>query len=327
MQITSAVAPRIVSTRALVERATRAPSSHNTQPWRFREESDRVVALRADRTRVLSINDPEDRELTISCGAALLHLRVAAAAVGLTTSVSILPSIEDRDLLARVSLAEGVVDPVDRTLARAIDTRRTERGRMHERPVPDALLRELESAAVREGAWLHVVRAPRERDAIASLAAEGDRRLFADREWRRELAVWLRSRRAGDGLTFVPAPVLPIARIVIARVDLGAHVARADHHVATSAPTLAVLGTDRDDVPSWIAAGQALARVLLRAALTGAQASFFNQPIQVASLRPELGAAIGRTTFPQLVMRLGFPVRASAPTPRRAVESVLELSA
>ena len=35
-----------------------------------------TVELLADRTRALPVNDPQDRELTISCGCALFNLRV-----------------------------------------------------------------------------------------------------------------------------------------------------------------------------------------------------------------------------------------------------------
>lgn len=55
---------------ALVRYAVRAPSSHNSQPWLFRVVGD-TLELRADRGRRLPVVDPEDRELTISCGAAL----------------------------------------------------------------------------------------------------------------------------------------------------------------------------------------------------------------------------------------------------------------
>jgi len=42
---------------ALVEAAALAPSSHNTQPWRFRPDGD-AIDLLADRTRALPVNDP-----------------------------------------------------------------------------------------------------------------------------------------------------------------------------------------------------------------------------------------------------------------------------
>ena len=67
--------------RFLARYAILAPSGHNTQPWLFRIRNG-VLALRADRTRALPVVDPDDRELTISCGAALFNLRAAARGLG-----------------------------------------------------------------------------------------------------------------------------------------------------------------------------------------------------------------------------------------------------
>jgi hypothetical protein len=36
-------------------------------------ESDTAIDVLADRTRALPVNDPEDRELTISCGCAVFN--------------------------------------------------------------------------------------------------------------------------------------------------------------------------------------------------------------------------------------------------------------
>ena len=55
-------------------------------------------------------------------------------------------------------------------------------------------------------------------------------------------------------------------------------------------PRRAVLGTDGDNPGDWLHAGQAPARVLLRARIDRVDASF-NQPIQVGKLRPLLGWA------------------------------------
>ena len=77
------------------ERALRAPSVHNSQPWQWRI-SDGVVELHADPDRHLVGTDPDRRDLVISCGAALHHLRVAALASGLLPAVSRLPDPGDR---------------------------------------------------------------------------------------------------------------------------------------------------------------------------------------------------------------------------------------
>jgi hypothetical protein len=72
-----------MSITELVAAAAQAPSSHNTQPWRWIASPDETrIELHADRRQALPVNDPRGRELVISCGAALFALRVAAARAG-----------------------------------------------------------------------------------------------------------------------------------------------------------------------------------------------------------------------------------------------------
>jgi hypothetical protein len=56
--------------RKAVERASLAPSVHNTQPWRFVVRPT-VLELHADSDRQLRALDPTGRQLVISCGCAL----------------------------------------------------------------------------------------------------------------------------------------------------------------------------------------------------------------------------------------------------------------
>ena len=81
---------RTADLTAAVEHALRAPSVHNTQPWRWRIRPD-AVELHADWDRHLVATDPDRRDLVISCGAALHHLEVALAARGLTAQVRRMP--------------------------------------------------------------------------------------------------------------------------------------------------------------------------------------------------------------------------------------------
>ena len=88
-----------------------------------------------------------------------------------------------------------------------------------------------------------------------------------------------------------------------------------------AAPAVLVLTTDGDRPADWVRAGVALQRVLLTAAAEGLTASYFNQPTEVARLRPEV-SALARGGHAQVVFRLGTPVEALG-TPRRAVDDVL----
>jgi hypothetical protein len=106
---------------ALIEKAARAPSSHNTQPWLFRRRQD-AVEVHADRTRALPVNDPHGREMTISCGAALFNLESAAAEAGHGTETTLLPEPADPNHLATVEFG-GPADSAGASLAAQIENR------------------------------------------------------------------------------------------------------------------------------------------------------------------------------------------------------------
>ena len=307
--------------QALVQAATLAPSSHNTQPWLFRLEGQ-AIELLADRTRALPVNDPDDRELTISCGCALLNLRVAAAAAGLQARVEPWPDAADTDLLARVRLAPGRADETDATLQTAMAERRTYRARFATTAVDPMALRSLVDAVHREAASLAVLDTADQRLGAAALVAEGDAMLWANPSWRRELAAWMHPRRRGDGLT-LPALAIPVAQVVVRTFDMGHGVAAKDRQLADESPLLAVLFTASDMPSDWLAAGQALQRLLLLGVQRGLQASYLNQPVQVAALRPKLQQLTGLPGYAQLLLRIGTPTQVKPPAPRRPLADVL----
>ena len=57
-----------VARRLTVQTATRAPSVHNSQPWRFTHDPD-GLDLYADDPRRLAVLDPTGRQVHLSCGA------------------------------------------------------------------------------------------------------------------------------------------------------------------------------------------------------------------------------------------------------------------
>lgn len=309
--------------KSLLSYAVLAPSSHNTQPWRF-EITDSAVSVFADRTRALSVNDPDDRELTISCGCALMNLRAAAAHEGIGVSFDITPDPGDDDLLAVISFnKERSLSTDEAGLFRSIEGRRTYRKRFASRDIPTALIDSLSATASDEGSWLEVIESEEDRQKVAELVSEGDSIQWSNPSWRRELAAWMHPRRRGDGLT-VPGIVAPIAQVVVRTFDMGNGVGAKDKQLADESPVLAVVGTADDNVADWLAAGQALERILLSAYSQGLQASYLNQPIQVASLRPKLQNLLSQRGFPQILLRLGFPEDEIDAAPRRHLDEVIE---
>jgi hypothetical protein len=268
------------------------------------------------------INDPDDRELTISCGAALFNLEVAARHASLDPEVLVLPDGDDSDRLAELTLRPGGA-PSDATneLFAAIRLRRTTREGFEPGPLPADLQAVLGAVRAQHRVALHVIEG-QGRVALADLVAQGNRAQFADRRWRRELASWMHPRRTGDGL--VVPPIVGLAtRAVVTAFDVGKLVADKDHQLLLAAPFVAVLSTERDQPSAWLAAGRALEHMLLSAASRGVQAGYLNQACQLPHLRARLQKLLPGGGHPQLVVRLGMLTGHARATPRRPVAAVM----
>jgi hypothetical protein len=110
-----------------VQLACRAPSVHNSQPWRWVAE-DGVLRLFVDRRRTVPGTDRSGREAIISCGAALDHLRVAMLAAGWHAEIERFPNPNDPDHLASIEFSSvDNVTGAQRDRAKAILHRRTDR--------------------------------------------------------------------------------------------------------------------------------------------------------------------------------------------------------
>jgi len=312
----------------LLNFAVLAPSSHNSQPWLFRV-TGKEIALYADRTRALPVIDPDDRELIMSCGAALFHLRTAMLGFGFNPVVRLFPDLSDRDLLAYVHLGErGDPDPKWEKLLLAIKHRHTNRSPFEQRRVPEHELDVLQEAAALERAHLATFSTKEERLPLANLIAEADLTQSKNKGFRRELAAWMHPNRtkSRDGIPGFANGVSDwlsnAGPSVVRTFDWGTGKAAHDQQLAEGSPALVVLSTESDDAAAWLDAGQALARILLQATDRGLMASFLNQPIEVEHLRPRVVELTGGPQYPQTILRLGYgqPVR---PTPRRPVHDVM----
>jgi hypothetical protein len=329
--------------RFLVNYAVLAPSKCNAQPWLF-ELCGSSLDLICDRNWAFRVTDPQSRELTLSCGAALLNLRLAAQHFGYMLLVETFPWPGDRYLVARVRLGaargadrmpyssrHAAKEPSDEELFGALRRRRTHPGSFWNGAPPDEVLARCCDAATQNGAWLHFVKDAATRQKVAALVAQADREQMAERSSRRELARWIhpargRSKDGVSGSSYglsgpfnLLTPGLPL---LIKTLNLGTLIGAHHRELVERAPVLAVLGSTSDTPQAWLAAGQALELVFLQATVAGLTASFLNQPIEVEDLRSQLCRLVGGEGFPQVLLRLGYGSSTSH-TPRRPAEEVV----
>jgi hypothetical protein len=316
---------------ALIPFAILAPSICNSQPWLFRLSGD-VLELREDPRRRLPVSDPENRELVISCGAALAGLEIALHNFGYASITEICPDPAEPELLARIVRGNHTDPlPAERRLFDAITRRHTYRGTFLPRVIEPDLMDEFEFIASRHEAWFHILQSDAHRELLADLVTEGDRTQMSDPLFREELAGWLRPARSSSpdgmpgpafGFNTAQSLVLPL---VVRTFDTGGGKAAHDSELALGSPLLAIFATERDTRKDWVRTGQALMRILLRATSNGVAASFLNQPIEVTALRARVAALLGSSVYPQLIVRMGHPAdEVIRHTPRRAIEDVVE---
>lgn len=317
--------PDLEATGIALGLAVRAPSVHNTQPWRWRVTAT-GIHLFADTGRQLSVTDPYQRALVVSCGAALHHLRVALAALGWATTVDYCPDPAGPEHLATVRTAPHRPTDAEIELAAAILLRRTDRRRYLPRPVPARHIRALATRVAGFGAAVRQVpdrMLPRLETPMRHVVA-----LHAtDRAYQEELAAWSGPHRRADGVPSRNAPVPRAAGEIPLRVF--AEPALTDPADHPDAAQWLVIGTPHDDRRAQLRAGEATSALLLTATELGLATSLQTEPLGLLETRQEIRTGLLHDcAYPQTMVRVGWSPRTAGPladTPRRPVEEVLEV--
>jgi len=325
---------------AVVAAATRAPSIHNTQPWRFTASGDRLE-LHRDTERALPVLDRTGRQQVISCGVAAEFAAVALRAAGVEAEVELLPTAGDPDHLATVRA--GVpreVAPADAALAEAIGRRHTERAPFLPRAVPEGVLERMQADARPLGVWVKTVTGSDEEVATAFLVSRAEELERSDPEYLAELERWLRTDpSAVDGIPVGAVPEEdPATRPSNWLVRDFVAGSRAPHSFLPAGdpaapppeverPTVVLLGTDGDDRTAWLLAGRALGRLLLAATVEGLATSPLTQALDWPATRTRMRARLSLVGYPQMLLRMGYPsATGGSVSGRRPVSEVLRFA-
>ncbi|WP_425571454.1 Acg family FMN-binding oxidoreductase [Phytohabitans rumicis] len=314
-----------VDLRGAVAAAIRAPSLHNSQPWRFRLH-DGGIEVRLDRTRPLppaGAGHLGDWAAHIACGAAAFNIQLALAVQDTPARVSLRPYPDDLDVVARlVPDRARPATQAEHNLFEAIPRRHSSRMPFFPDPVPGEIRWRLAEAARAEAAWLELIVGTAAVEAFGQLAHSANRVLERDPGYRAAIARWTRYEPAPDGVPAAsggpvtePHDLLPQRPFADRR--------RAPGRDFEPEPLVAVLGTPADTAADQITAGLALQRVLLTATNAGLATSMLSQPIEVPAARERLRTGLGRFGAPQMVLRIGYG-QPGWPTPRREPDDVTD---
>ena len=309
----------------LVRCATLAPSSHNTQCWKFALEKDAITIL-PDLTRRCPAVDPDDHHLYVSLGCAAENLIQAARAHGLRGEAG----FDEARSAVRITLSPMAAEVTE--LFNAIASRQSTRAEYDGRPVTSGELKRLQAAATSDRVRLLLLTDRPALESVLDFVVQGNTTQMNDKAFVSELRAWIRFNgadavRLGDGL-FSRSSGNPEVPAWLGGLMFGffftpkAENEKYVRHLRSSAG-VAVFAGAKEDKAHWIEVGRSYERFALQATVLGIRNAHVNMPVEVASLRPKFAEAIGLGgTRPDLVIRFGRGPTLPASL-RRPVQAVL----
>lgn len=310
--------------RTVLSLASRAPSVHNTQPWRWRVDGS-SLHLYSDASRQLPNTDPDGRDLLLSCGAALHHCVVALAAVGWLSKVTRLPNPADPSHLAAIELSPHPADAVDIALAAAIPRRRTDRRYYSSWPVPVGDVALMAARVARSGVTLCQVE---DLDNLRKIVVQSVRD-HLNKDYLAEITAWSGRYASVAGVPARNTPVSDPTAKIPGRFFAGPALPMApESSSADDNAVVLALGTRNDDRMAQLRAGEATSVVLLTATSLGLASCPVTEPLETPETRAAVQSDIfGDSSYPQMLLRVGWaPINADPlpATPRRELSDFVE---
>jgi Nitroreductase family len=318
--------------RELVRYATLAASSHNTQCWKFKL-GNRQISILPDLDRRCPAVDPDDHHLYTSLGCATENLVQAAKAYGLQSGVD-LKSADSIDIHTEPTQA------ISSQLFKAIPDRQSTRTDYDGQPLQNEELKQLEKVVAGDGVNLILLTDKQALEKVLEYVIEGNTAQMNDPAFVKELKSWIRfngeeALRKGDGL-FAKSSGNPTAphwlgsRLFDLFFTPKTENEKYTRHIRSSAG-IAIFVSDKSTKSHWIETGRCYQRFALQAAALGIRTAFLNQPVEVATLRPQFARYLGigdsasadlSVRRPDLVIRFGHGPMMPRSL-RRPVEAVI----
>ena len=324
----------------LIRYAILAPSSHNSQPWKFSIRGNEIRVF-ADKTRWLKVADADQRELNISIGCALENLIIAAEHFGYAHQEDYFPEGED-SLVAIVKLtSQGRIEKTrDPFLFEQIPRRYTNHNIYETREIPEAEMTRLHACIYEEGFWIFSTNEgpyirfteAELRRQIDELITRADSIQLTDRAYKEELGFWI-----GQGAFGTPWLMAKVGQLAVTYINISKGQTKKDSEMLLSAPALVALASAADDRKCQVITGQIFDRIALTATNLGMAIHPMSQILEVPQIKaelrellevPEVKTEIAKLSpeehvFPQQTFRLGYADPEKEHTPRRTVEEVL----
>ncbi len=306
--------------------ASKAPSGHNTQPWKF-HITDSTITVLPNLDVALPVVDRNNRELFISLGCAVENLCIAASYFGYTNHI-----IECSIEAIILELTKNALT-IEDSLFHQIEKRQTNRNIYNGNKISDGILQQLQSIPKENGIQFYFteINTPFA-NTITQYIMKGNEIQMADIAFKNELLSWMRFNKkqveaTHNGLSYLVFGNPPLPRILarpIVSLFLKPNAQnKSDRKKIDSSSHFVVCATQRDTIEEWINLGRTLQRFLLKVTEIGISYAFLNQPCEVAALAFDLREKLPvNKEHPTLIMRIGYAKQIPY-SPRKKIETLL----
>ncbi len=312
----------------MIADAAKAPSGHNTQPWKFSIEANRII-LEPDFSRRLAVVDADDHALYISLGCALENLILSAKAHEFSPTVSF--NFQNGKDNISVDLIKSSGEKKD-LLYDYINSRQSTRNEYSQQSIEQSKLNQLKSQAVQDSVEVLFFTNKEQINQLASFIIEGSNRQFSNRHFVNELVSWFRfskqtAQEKGDGIwtSSMGLPAMPgfIGNIVMKHFVSAGSEAKRWRKLIDKTAGFALFIAQENTKTNWITLGQSFQRFGLKATELNIMHAHVNMPCEEIEVRKKMieQYQLG-TRQPLLLIRFGYSGKMPCSF-RRNTESVI----
>lgn len=311
----------------IIRYATKAPSGHNTQPWRFCL-AENTISIKPNFEVALPVVDADNRELYISLGCAAENLLIASTHFGYEAHIV---QCDTTEIKIKLTKSNQVVKD---NLFHQIERRQTNRSVYSGEKITEDLLAKLQALSPEKNRQIYFAEIGSAlADTLTQYIVRGNEIQMSDKAFREELLSWMRFngkqvKMTGDGLSYkvFGNPALPgvIAKPIVRQFLKPSTQNKGDIKKIASSSHLVLFTTKHNTVEEWIKLGRSLQRFVLTATKLGIASAYCNQPCEVASLANELQKTIAiNGQYPTLLLRIGYadPMPYS---PRKELDNMMQ---
>lgn len=315
----------------LLNYAILAPSSHNTQPLLFKIGDD-FIEIHADFNRRLKYSDKEGRMIYISFGCALANIEIAADYFEMNYKIEYNQMLNDlKNPAARIIFNnDGRKMAASGRLFGVIVKRHSNRNRYQDKPIPEEYLKEFRNYNKEQDLKINFISDKILKDKISQISSEAMGKVMSDKNFRRELAFWLRSNLTkkfdgmpgnGHNMSLIISLLAPhiLRNINVSKVE-----AKKERRKILNMAAVGIISSKENNPLAWIKTGELLEKILLSAALKGIDCVIRVASIEEPEARKKLRQTLNIDFMPQMLFGLGYAEKKAPLSPRRPVEDFLK---